>query len=158
MILTSCYLVSYSIALVQTIEEIYFGPLVFPVRLTPQRFEGNITAVMAGFGQTREEPRTDVKQYLEMNTMSNADCRRAYTHLPFNAVRIFDSNICVSNPVGQGVCGGDSGVSLTYNYISVGVASWVGVDCAAGNPDVFARTANSYYWIRNVTELNRVEE
>lgn len=128
------------------------------VRLTPDRWEGGVTAVMAGFGQTREEPRTDVKQYLEMETMTNADCRRAYGSFPFNAVRIFDSNICLSNPVGRGTCGGDSGGSITVDQISVGIASWVGGDCAIGNPDVYVRTANYYYWIRNETELNRVEE
>lgn len=44
------------------------------------------------------------------------------------------------------------------DQISVGIASWVGGACASGNPDVYARTANYYYWIRNVTELNRIEE
>lgn len=113
---------------------------------------------MAGFGQTRVEPRTDVKQFIEMDTMTNADCRRQYRSFPFNAVRIFEGNICFSNPVGQGTCGGDSGGSVTVNGYSVGIASWVGGDCALGNPDVYARTSNYYYWIRNVTEINRIEE
>jgi Trypsin len=94
--------------LIQTIESIKFGPMVLPVRLTPDRVSaGNLTAVMAGFGQTRLEPRTDVKQYLQMKTLSSPDCRRHYSrNFPFNAVRIFDSNICFSNPVGRGMCGG----------------------------------------------------
>lgn len=78
-----------------------------PVRLTPDRInEGNVTAIMAGFGQTRVEPRTDIKQYLKMQTLRSPDCRRHYANFPFNAVRIFDSNICFSNPVGRGTCGG----------------------------------------------------
>lgn len=128
----------FSVALIQTIESIRFGQMVMPVRLTPDRIsEGNVTAVMAGFGQTRVEPRTDVKQFLEMKTMRSPDCRRHYRRFPFNAVRIFDSNICFSNPVGRGTCGGkcerfcvsfevsqtfltgDSGGSITINQISV---------------------------------------
>jgi hypothetical protein len=62
---------------------------------------------MAGFGQTRVEPRTDVKQFLEMQTMTNAECRRFYRMFPFNSVRIFDSNICLMNPAGRGTCGGE---------------------------------------------------
>jgi hypothetical protein len=112
--------------------------MVMPVGILPGRVtEANLTAVMAGFGQTRVEPRTDVKQFLEMDTMTNADCRRFYRMFPFNAVRIFDSNICVMNPVGRGTCGGeitdkilnyeasvnnilgDSGGSLVINGISV---------------------------------------
>lgn len=99
----------FSIALIQTIERIRFGPMVMPVGLLPDRItEANVTAVMAGFGQTRVEPRTDVKQFLEMSTKTNADCRRFYRMFPFNAVRIFDSNICLMNPAGRGTCGGDN--------------------------------------------------
>ena len=109
-----------------------------PVGLLPDRItEANATAVMAGFGQTRVEPRTDIKQFLEMSTKTNADCRRFYRRFPFNAVRIFDSNICLMNPAGRGTCGGknkeifkwielremvfsgDSGGSITINGISV---------------------------------------
>lgn len=132
--------------------------MVFPIRLTPDHFGGGVTAIMAGFGQTTQEPIIDTKQFLEMETMTNADCRRFYSRLPFNAVRIFDSNICLFHPQGRGGCGGDSGASITVNQISVGVASWIGGPCDVGNPDVFARTANYYYWIRNVTEINRIEE
>lgn len=132
--------------------------MVMPVGLSPERYGGGVTSTMAGFGQTRVEPRTDVKQYLEMDTMTNADCRRIYASVPFNAMRIFDSNICLYNPVGRGTCGGDSGGSVVVNQISVGIASWVGVDCALGNPDVYARTSNYYYWIRNVTEIERTED
>lgn len=132
--------------------------MVMSLRLLPDRYEGGLTATMAGFGQTRVEPRTDVKQYLEMETMTNVDCRRGYQFHPFNAVRIFDSNICMSNPAGRGTCGGDSGGSIVVDMVSVGIASWVGVDCAVGNPDVFARTSNYYDWIRNVTYVERIEE
>lgn len=132
--------------------------MVMSVRLMPDRWAGNVTATMAGFGQTRVEPRTDVKQYLEMETMANPDCRRFYASNPFNAIRIFDSNICLYNAAGRGTCGGDSGGSVVVDQISVGIASWVGTDCALGNPDVYVRTAHYYYWIRNVTELIRIEE
>ena len=83
--------------------------MVMPVRLTPDRWDGNVTATMAGFGQTRVEPRTDVKQFLEMDTMTNPECRRFYTNIsnPFNALRIFDSNICLYNQAGRGICGGN---------------------------------------------------
>jgi hypothetical protein len=97
----------FSVALIQTIKSIQFGAMVMPVRLTPERVDvGNLTAVLAGFGQTRVEPRTDVKQFLEMKTLRSPDCRRHYLSFPFNAVRIFDSNICFSNPPGRGMCGG----------------------------------------------------
>lgn len=151
-------LCDFSVALIETTEYIEFGPMVFPIRLTPDHFGGGVTATMAGFGQTTQEPIVDNKQYLDMETMTNADCRRFYSRLPFNAVRIFDSNICSFHPQGRGGCGGDSGASITVNQISVGIASWIGGPCDVGSPDVFARTANYYYWIRNVTEINRIEE
>lgn len=122
------------------------------LRLMPDRYAGGLTATMAGFGQT------DVKQYLEMETMANADCRRAYQFHPFHAVRIFDSNICMSTPAGRGTCANDSGGSIVVDMVSVGIASWVGGGCAVGNPDVFARTSNYYDWIRNVTYVERIED
>lgn len=148
----------FSVALIETTEYIEFGPMVFPIRLTPDHWGGGEVATMAGFGQTAQEPIVDNKQYLDMETMTNADCRRFFSRLPFNAVRIFDSNICLFHPQGRGGCGGDSGASITVNQISVGIASWIGGPCEIGTPDVFARTANYYYWIRNVTEINRIEE
>lgn len=127
------------------------------VRLLPDRWGENITATMVGFGETREEPRNYVKQFVEMQAISNADCRRAYANDPRYAVRIFDSNICFQNPIGRGMCRGDAGGSIVVDQISIGIASWVGSDCAIGNPDVYSRTSNYYFWIRNVTELFRIE-
>lgn len=110
----------FSIALIQTIERIRFSPMVMPVGLSPDIiYKGNVTAVMAGFGQTRVEPRTDVKQFIEMQTKTSAECRRFYRFFPFNSVRIFNSNICFMNPSGRGTCGGDSGGSIVIDGISV---------------------------------------
>jgi hypothetical protein len=148
----------FSITLIQTVESIRFSPMVLPVCITPDRAGPNVTAILAGFGQTRTEPRLDTKQFLVSATISNADCRRAYRFMPFNAVRIFDSSMCVANPAGKGACGGDSGGSIVVDNVSIGVISWVGVDCALGNPDVYVRTAPYYDWIRNVTEIERSEE
>lgn len=91
-----------------------------PVGLSPDPIvEGGLTAVLAGFGQTRVEPRTDVKQFLESKTLTSPDCRRVQAKVPFNAIRIFESNICFENPVGRGACGGDSGSSIVIDGISV---------------------------------------
>lgn len=98
--------------MIQTILTIEFGPMVKPVGLSTERVTQGV-ATIAGFGQTGLQPRTDVKQFLEMEVMTNPACRRHYLRAAhFNAVRIFASNICFSNPPGQGACGGDSGGSI----------------------------------------------
>lgn len=78
--------------------------MIQPMGVLPDRFGGGEQATVVGFGQTDS---TDVKQYLNMTSMTNADCRRAYQFNPFNAVRIFESNLCFSSPEGSSTCGGE---------------------------------------------------
>lgn len=96
----------FSVALVETIEYINFGAMVMPLGVLPDRDGGEVEATIVGFGQTNVVPRTDVKQFLEQTSMTNADCRRHFRYNPFNAMRIFESNICFISPKGTSVCGG----------------------------------------------------
>lgn len=80
-----------------------------PVGFSPERInDSGMIGTIAGFGRTNTEPRPDELLYIESTSMTNAECRRFYSRNqnPFNAVRIFDSNICFTNPVGEGICGG----------------------------------------------------
>lgn len=146
---------SCSVALIETVEPIRFGPMVQPVMLSPDPLnEGGVTATLAGFGRTMTEPRLDTKQYLESASMTIPECRRAFAKNPFNAVRVFEINICFKNIVGRSACGGDSGSSIvTEDGVSVGIVSWGDRVCGSGFPDVYARTSYYYDWIKNITEI-----
>lgn len=94
-----------------------------PLRLSSDRVsEAGLVGTIPGFGQTNVEPRTPIMQFIESSTMSTPDCRRHFSRNqnPFNAVRIFESNICFINPVGRGACGADSGGSVQIENVSVG--------------------------------------
>lgn len=90
--------------------------MVQPLGVLLDRINGGQEAIVVGFGQTDA---TDVKQYLSMTSMTNADCRRAYQFNPYNAVRIFESNLCFSSSEGSSTCGGGNNViAILFKNIS----------------------------------------
>lgn len=122
----SFFICLVSVALIQIVGNILFGPNVMPVRLSPDHVrEDGLIATVAGFGWTNVTPKTPILQFIDSTLISNADCRRHYSRnqrrdlFLFNAVRIFGSNICFSNLVGRSTCGGDSGGSIVSGNVSV---------------------------------------
>ncbi|XP_055301508.1 chymotrypsin-1-like [Sitodiplosis mosellana] len=88
-------------------------------------------------------------QIIKLNAVQTEKCREIYS----SSAPVHDSHICTLNKVGEGACNGDSGGPLVYNNKLVGIVSW-GAPCAIGKPDVFAKVAFLFNWIKNNTVSN----
>lgn len=69
---------------------------------------GAVSAQVSGWGQTAHPgSSTNALQFLNTQTLTNADCRARHTAGNANLVQA--SNICTFTRAGQGTCMGDSG-------------------------------------------------
>lgn len=87
-------------------------------------------------------------QWLNLQTLTLADCRIAHANSGYVNF-VFDTSLCATSPVGQGVCFGDSGGPLVAGGAAIGVVSWV-VPCAHAEPDVYARVSSHIEWLNSV--------
>jgi trypsin len=80
-------------------------------------------AIASGWGQTSNPGSAATElQWLQVQVITNEACRSRLSTT--QAARIFDSTICTSGPVGQGLCMGDSGGPLTQGGAVIGAVSW----------------------------------
>jgi trypsin len=135
------------ISVVRTVNAILVTPNVRPIPLGAELVtEGN--AISSGWGQTTHPGSAAANlQFLTVQVITNEECRSR--HSLTNANRIFDSIICVSSPVGQGLCMGDSGGPLTQAGSVIGAVSW-GIPCGNVQPDMFARISHARDWMISV--------
>lgn len=140
------------ISLVRTAVPMDFNDNVKAIPLSRTNIGGEVTAVATGWGQTSNPGSApDNLQFLNLQTITNAQCRNRYSLL--NSVRVYDHNICTTSPTGQGMCMGDSGGPLVANNVAIGVVSW-GIACATGKPDVYVRVYSFANWIDNIISAN----
>lgn len=88
-------------------------------------------------------------QYLDVNTLTNAECRRRFDD-PLHLALIHDETLCAFAQHGQGICFGDIGDPLISNGQIIGIASW-GRRCGLGVPDLYARVSAFSNWIQEVS-------
>lgn len=147
---------AYDISLVNTAVAIAFNTYVKAIPLTITYSGIGNSAVVSGWGRTSETgPVADTLQYLNVQTMTNADCRNRHT--ASNAAKVFDYKICTSSPVNTGTCFGDSGGALVVNGAAVGVVSW-GVGCGTSAPDVYERVFSHRLWIARTIPIQELDD
>ncbi|XP_059622744.1 chymotrypsin-1-like [Phlebotomus argentipes] len=106
---------------------------------------GGAQATAAGWGRVGANlPLANTLQWLNVNTMTNDDCRNA--HNAVNRQFVHDNTICTFTRQGEGMCNGDSGSALFIGNSAIGVVSW-GIPCAQGFPDNFARVSSHRAWL-----------
>lgn len=73
-----------------------------------------------------------------------------------NAEMVHPNTLCTKNPVGIGLCIGDSGGPLITQKAPrevIGIASWTQGRCGSGSPDVYARVFSHLKFIRSAMIL-----
>lgn len=132
------------ISVVQTENPMVETALVRPIALGSSVVTSG-GAVGSGWGQTSNPGSAAAElQFVPVSIISNEACRGRLSAT--QSLRIFESTICSSSDIGQGMCMGDSGGPLTQNGQVIGAVSW-GVPCARGSPDMFARISSFRDWI-----------
>lgn len=154
------------LGIVELVKPIKFNEFVAPIELGREFMAGDEVSVISGWGSsevmhfaidTRSvlfqkknmilnfQDDARVLKFVQLNTISNMDCRRAFADLN---VPIFNNGtLCAaSDKRATGICSGDSGGPLVHNNKLIGVASWA-KGCAEGYPDGFTRVSEYLSWI-----------
>lgn len=112
----------------------------------------NQASKACGWGLTASGKAADALQCVNLQVISNDQCRRSY------AANIIKNQIlCVSTPNGRSICSGDSGGPLVSqsNPVLIGVSNFVSSrGCKAGQPAGFARVTSHLNWIRQQTGIS----
>ncbi|XP_053673001.1 chymotrypsin-1-like [Anopheles nili] len=138
------------IALVRLTAPLVFGKRVKKIRLSTETIPLNASLTLVGWGdigQNREQPRT--LQTISLRNIGLDRCREMYDGYLKLQFSIYDGNLCTYNKINQGTCYGDSGSPLVWKGRQVGVVNW-SEECAQGYPDVHARVAYFFPWIRRI--------
>ncbi|XP_055693444.1 chymotrypsin-2-like [Lutzomyia longipalpis] len=134
------------ISLLQSRDNIAFSNLVQAMEVGSTFIGGGLQATAAGWGRLGANlPLANTLQWLNTQTLTNAECRTRMPAGPANSV--FDNTICAFTQSGQGMCNGDSGSALFIGNSAIGVVSWGIGPCAGGFPDNFARVSSHRDWI-----------
>ncbi|XP_045488863.1 chymotrypsin-1-like [Pieris rapae] len=144
------------IALLRTAEKIKFTEKVKAIELATEDPKPGEKCKLAGWGFTTQYQgkSPDKLQWLDVNIISEKDCKTDYLRNFEDSHPITPNHICILNKEGEGGCQGDSGGSLVCNKKSCGLASW-NIPCATGQPDVFTRTSKYTSWIKDTMEANK---
>jgi len=138
---------NYDLAIITLFEEVSWGPGILPICLPhPNGNYDDVLATVTGWGETFAGDTGELMR-VNVTTMPNHECKEYYS--PDD---ITGSMICAWAP-GKDSCWGDSGGPMTTLvqeeafYVQIGIVSW-GYGCAEPEyPGVYARVANSLYWI-----------
>ncbi|KAJ8719354.1 hypothetical protein PYW08_011529 [Mythimna loreyi] len=143
------------IGLLITSSNVVLNNQVRTVTITFAQVGGNVATRMAGWGRTSTSGSvSQTLLELRATTLAPNDCvtrmRQASIQLNHPAPAVNPNlEVCTIQPVGAGVCNGDSGSALTRNDNGqqFGVTSWT-LPCARGAPDVFVRLSAYQNWLR----------
>ncbi|XP_050731400.1 trypsin-1-like isoform X2 [Eriocheir sinensis] len=137
------FTISNDISLLQLSSPLTFNSFVGPVGLqSVKEYMGD--CVVSGWGTTSEGGSSpSVLQYVDVPTVSDADCRAAYGESDID-----DSMICAGLPEGGvDACQGDSGGPMVCGGLLTGIVSW-GYGCARPDyPGVYGEVAYFKDWV-----------
>ncbi|XP_028042165.1 collagenase-like [Bombyx mandarina] len=103
----------------------------------------------AGYGRISDDfsVSNTRKNQVPLQVITNAACAQVYA-----ANNILPSTFCVNTAGGRGTCLGNSGGPLAFTYAGrrtlIGITSFVGRTCQAGQPAGFARVTSFASWIQ----------
>ncbi|XP_055301507.1 chymotrypsin-2-like [Sitodiplosis mosellana] len=143
---------AYDIAVVRVQGSIELNDKVKTIEYSSEEVPDGAVLQLTGWGALRAGGVTPQHlQIIKLNAVQTEKCREIYGSS--GPAPVHDSNICTLNKAGEGACEGDSGGPLVYNNKLVGIVNW-GTPCARGMPDVFAKVAFLFDWIKNNTVSN----
>ncbi len=98
-------------------------------------------------------PTPDALQVAHFETISLKECREQFNEAQYPGRLVIHTNICIAQPMGKGICNGDSGDGLTNdNGTLIGVISFGG-QCSEGLPGVATSVATFLDWIKERTGI-----
>ncbi|KAF2881991.1 hypothetical protein ILUMI_24172 [Ignelater luminosus] len=132
----------------------FIKPICLPLssELQNNTFTG-LTGVVAGWGKTEDNHKSDVKLKVEVPVVANRDCSRSYLR---HQISTRKEHLCAGGVKGENSCNGDSGGPLMYrdksenasNWINIGILSFGLSKCALENlPAVYTRVTEYMPWI-----------
>ncbi|XP_059619249.1 chymotrypsin-2-like [Phlebotomus argentipes] len=129
------------IGLMKTSEKIVETNLVRPITLGYDYLVGHMNCVATGLG-----PNSDVLKWIEVETVTNAQCELALhqDNHPFITIR----KVCTKGRHLVGPAQRDSGGALVVADQAVGIISW-GDYFECGKPDAYERISSHKTWITN---------
>lgn len=141
------------IGLIRVAGVIGYSPSIQPIELDNNYVDEGLYTNSFGFGSIYYKgPLKNTLQYLTAKTISNSNCRNQVSQ--YNTVsgtQIYLNTLCTTSPVGQGICGNDSGGALVSTNTGrlIAIISW-GLECARGVPDMYTRVKPFIPWITQV--------
>ncbi|PSV22067.1 serine protease [Photobacterium leiognathi subsp. mandapamensis] len=117
--------------------------------------------IAQGWGKTSNGATSGSKTLMsaELSYLPTAECfdkTKADSNLGWLSSGVDPLKMCTYEPAFLGVCQGDSGGPLYYQnvatgeQIQLGITSFGGEKCAAGDPDIYTRVGGYDDWINNV--------
>ena len=138
------FTISNDISLLQMSKSLHFNSIVQPIALqTEKEYIGN--CIVSGWGTLTEGgSSSNVLQYVNVPTVTDAHCREDY-----GESQIDDSMICAGKSEGgKDACQGDSGGPLACDNKLTGIVSW-GYGCARPHyPGVYTEVAYFVDWVQ----------
>ncbi|XP_021938447.1 trypsin-7-like isoform X2 [Zootermopsis nevadensis] len=130
------------IALLKVSEPLIFSDKVKPVKLNKKKFLLGRSAVVLGWGHTKEDGEmAHTLQKVQVPLLPRFECEWLY------APNVITANMFCAGIVGQDSCQGDSGGPIVSHGHQIGVVSW-GTGCGRiGFPGVYTNVGKLRHWI-----------
>ncbi|XP_059490179.1 chymotrypsin BII-like [Neocloeon triangulifer] len=140
-----------------TPKELLLSEYIRPIRL-PKNSQATLTFAgltmqACGYGKTGSGGVSSSLNYVNLITMANADCVKA-----FSSYYVISSTICTAVDATKAICDGDVGGSLAYkesdgNWTLIGIASFQNQRSCVNYPAAYTRVQNFLDWISKKTGI-----
>lgn len=122
-------------------RDIKFNSRVQPIALDPQEIKNGTQVKILGWG--RLAAKGSGSAMLMKNTVTVLDENMCFQVSGYKRPDM----LCLSHPLDNGSCYGDSGSGAVYNGKLIGVASFILDDCGSKYPDGYSKISHNYNWI-----------
>jgi len=145
----------FDIAIVQLRTSLRFSDQIRPICLWSPSFERtNDELVVAGWGRTQTEERSNVLQVLDLEEVPARQCKAEYQPL---GVHLLESQMCARGGGGSDSCTGDSGGPLMARKGNTwqleGIVSYGTQGCDSSLPGVYTRISSFLPWLNSALSL-----
>jgi len=145
----------FDIAIVQLRTSLRFSDQIRPICLWSPGFERTKDElVVAGWGRTQTEERSNVLQVLDLEEVPARQCKAEYQPL---GVHLLESQMCARGGGGSDSCTGDSGGPLMARKGNTwqleGIVSYGTQGCDSSLPGVYTRISSFLPWLNSALSL-----